>query len=216
MVSLARPALGLSLLVWCGLVVLGMKILIDYDKRPGPEGLFKPYWPQETTLYRDPKRPTLVMAMHAGCSCSRASVEELAKIMSKVGPKLTAHILLLPTGIGKRYEEEALRSYIWKRGLETAGTQMHLDPEAREIRAFGALVSGTTLLFDNSGRLVFHGGITASRAHEGDNLGSEFIRNFAMGSTKQDIVGKTPVFGCHLFSSHNQDLHEEEHKSHVF
>lgn len=181
-------------------------MVLDYSKQPGPEGKITVTWPQNSTLYRNPENSTLVMTVHAGCSCSRASIEELAKIMKKAGSSLTAHVLMLPTGNGNEQENEVKKTYVWKRGLETRGVSMHIDKEAKETKNFGALVSGTVMLFSKSGNLVFHGGITPQRGHQGDNFGEDFIVKFLEKKFLADQAHKSPVFGCHLFNpKHGHD-----------
>ena len=41
-----------------------------------------------------------------------------------------------------------------------------------------AITSGQTLLYDTKGHLVFSGGITGGRGHEGDNTGRESIEKY--------------------------------------
>jgi len=51
------------------------------------------------------------------------------------------------------------------------------------------------LLYDISGRLVFDGGITSARGHQGDNAGRSAISALLTG--QHDVVVRaTPVFGC--------------------
>ena len=42
---------------------------------------------------------------------------------------------------------------------------------AARRQRFGAETSGQTLLYDRDGRLLFSGGTTGSRGHDGDNAG---------------------------------------------
>ncbi|MEZ5973957.1 MAG: hypothetical protein R3E96_03675 [Planctomycetota bacterium] len=61
---------------------------------------------------------------------------------------------------------------------------------------FGAHTSGAVVLYSEEGRLQFQGGVTAARAHEGDNLGRESLLSLYGGSGQ--VVAHTPVFGCPL------------------
>jgi hypothetical protein len=63
-------------------------------------------------------------------------------------------------------------------------------------RAFGAKTSGFTALYAPDGRLLFHGGITASRGHEGDSAGAAAIVDFVVLGTAS--VRNTAVYGCGL------------------
>jgi hypothetical protein len=79
------------------------------------------------------------------------------------------------------------------------GVTVHLDDAGREARLFASMTSGETLLFDAEGRLKFHGGITASRGHSGDNAGRDALEALLRGQASQQVI--TPVFGCSLFDS---------------
>jgi hypothetical protein len=51
-------------------------------------------------------------------------------------------------------------------------------------------------LYAPTGKLLFSGGITASRGHEGDNVGRSAIVSFILNGHAP--VNHTPVFGCSL------------------
>jgi hypothetical protein len=68
------------------------------------------------------------------------------------------------------------------------------DVGGREAARYGIVTSGHVLLFDPSGARLFSGGITGSRAHEGDNDGAEAVVRLVMGSGP--AVPAHPVFGC--------------------
>ena len=53
--------------------------------------------------------------------------------------------------------------------------------------------SGHALLFDRDGRLLFRGGITPARGHEGDNFGASAIAARLAGRPAR---AEAPVFGC--------------------
>jgi hypothetical protein len=72
------------------------------------------------------------------------------------------------------------------------------DLDGRETELFHAAVSGETLVYDASGNLKFHGGITGARGHAGDNAGCSAVEYYA--NTGTIPLAKTSVFGCPLFS----------------
>ena len=78
------------------------------------------------------------------------------------------------------------------------GVQIHQDAEGTEARRFGAETSGHTVLYDPNGWLLFRGGITAGRGHEGDNIGGDSIVALVTGAAA--AAQHTPVYGCRLFS----------------
>ena len=68
------------------------------------------------------------------------------------------------------------------------------DDDGREARLFHAETSGHTALYGAQGQLIFDGGITVSRGHEGDNDGTEAI--LALLHDKTPDRAQTPVYGC--------------------
>jgi hypothetical protein len=73
------------------------------------------------------------------------------------------------------------------------------DDDGVEARAFGAATSGQTLLYDRNGRQQFSGGITGSRAHQGDNAGRQSLLALLNGG--HNVRTGTNVYGCPLFAS---------------
>jgi hypothetical protein len=76
------------------------------------------------------------------------------------------------------------------------GVHVISDERGAQARMFGALVSGQTLLYSATGSLLFSGGITGARGHEGDNPGRTVLTSMLTGQ-RADTV-HTPVFGCYL------------------
>jgi len=70
------------------------------------------------------------------------------------------------------------------------------DDDGVEAARFGAATSGQVILYDRDGRLLFSGGITASRGHAGDNDGRDAIVSLLGGG--RGTRHSSPVFGCSL------------------
>lgn len=154
-------------------------------------------------------RPRLVMYVHPHCPCTRASLAELAKLTAGRGDALDVDVVVVAAdGMEDGWKQGAI-----VRAAEAVhGVRVRTDDGAREARTVGAYTSGQTLLFGNDGTLLFAGGITRSRGHEGDNAGTRAITTLLADSTstatfaastnraKRDVV-TTPVFGCPLFES---------------
>ncbi|HKX46007.1 MAG TPA: hypothetical protein VJP77_04845, partial [Planctomycetota bacterium] len=51
--------------------------------------------------------------------------------------------------------------------------------------------------YEPAGALVFSGGLTSARAHEGDNRGRDAVRHFVLQGAV--VERGTPVYGCALF-----------------
>jgi hypothetical protein len=63
-----------------------------------------------------------------------------------------------------------------------------------EAERFQTKTSGQAILYDSAGHLRFNGGITASRGHEGDNVGLDAIADEIMRPGTG--AAHAPVFGC--------------------
>ncbi len=59
------------------------------------------------------------------------------------------------------------------------------DVDGVWLKTFNVKTSGHVLLYHPNGNLLFSGGITASRGHEGDNSGKEFISNVVKEETER-------------------------------
>ena len=71
-----------------------------------------------------------------------------------------------------------------------------VDPDGNLAARMNATTSGLCILYSADGELLFHGGITTGRGHEGESLGRVAIRDIlrGRGSCRQRL----PAFGCEL------------------
>jgi hypothetical protein len=178
------------LLIWSLTLGLGFALLARHEFTPGDGGTPVDRWPVGGALPLDPSRPTLVLLAHPRCPCTRASLDELARIIARGPDRVAAHVVLLgPTNP---------RDASWTtRVAAIPDVRVWRDDGGAEARRFGAATSGHVLIFDPSGRLRFSGGITASRGHSGDNVGASAVA--ALLDRESDRPGPFPVFGCPLF-----------------
>jgi hypothetical protein len=185
-------------LAWVGMIGTGFGLLYVHAFTPGERGLAGERWPTHSTLKRADGSYSIVVVAHPECPCSRATVEELAVVMASGQSRVTATVLFLDEpGLPEAPES----SELWQRASRIPGVAVVKDPQGREARQFGARTSGETRLYSPSGELLFHGGITGSRGHEGDNPGEEAIVAFVAGRMTSPVVRSTPVFGCALFET---------------
>lgn len=176
--------------VWGGAVTLGLHALAAYENNPGTVGRVATEWPS-TNIERSRDRATLVMVAHPQCPCTLASITELAQIMAEAQGRISAYVLFTtPHDATPDWTETSLR----RNAAAIPGVTVMTDVDGAEGVGFGAETSGHTLLFSADGRLVFDGGITASRGHAGENAGENAIVALAKGESP--AVAKTLVFGC--------------------
>jgi len=181
-------------IAWLATIVAGSFLLLAYSNTPGKAGSPPENWPQSSHVPRDRERPTLIMFMHPHCPCSRASIGELAQVMAHCQGRVSAHVFFLQPA-------EMMTNWVqtdtWREAAKIPGVTVRRDEAGREARLFGAETSGDTALYDENGRLMFHGGITISRGHSGDNPGHDTVQALLLGEAAQRT--NTPTFGCSLF-----------------
>jgi len=194
----ARVLLLLGTISWLLVIVFGLWILWGYENSPGKAAAPPHQWPADSKIQPARDHPTLVILAHPHCPCTRASMEELAKVMARVQGKVTAYVLFYkPQEFGTDWENTELR----QSAAQIPGVIVLSDFDGAEARRFGAETSGHTLLFNPSGHLLFSGGITQSRGHSGDNAGESAIVSLVNNHVSQRA--NTFVFGCSL-TNHGQ------------
>ena len=104
----------------------------------------------------------------------------------------TVAVFLKPKG----FEPDWEKTDLWEAARLIPGAACFTDDGGKETARFDAQVSGETLIYDKAGTLVFHGGITASRGHEGDNAGRFAVEAILRG--ERPAVRETLIFGCSL------------------
>jgi hypothetical protein len=184
-------------IVWTVGVGWGSWWMWGYDSTAGAAAHAPLAWPADTQLTRDSVLPTLVLLVHPHCPCSRATIGELAKLMTDCNGKLAATVLFLhPANMPAGWEQTDL----WRSAVAIPGVKVLVDNDGKETVRFGAQTSGQTFLFAPDGRLLFSGGITESRGHSGDNAGRSAIEDLVTDPhPAPDKTLTTPVYGCSLF-----------------
>jgi hypothetical protein len=181
--------------LWLAGVVAGLAMLAGYDNRPGVAAASSATWPAGSRLVRDPARPTLVMLAHPRCTCTRASVGELAELIARVRQRPRTYVVFIkPGGVAGDWEQTEL----WQSAARIPDVTVVRDDDGLEAKRFGAQTSGQTVLYGPDGGLLFSGGTTGSRGHPGDNAGRASL--VALLNRVGPHRAATPVFGCPLFS----------------
>jgi hypothetical protein len=189
----ARPLFFVGVFFWIAAVGAGFAALARYDNAPGELGEQIPSrWPPLSHLSRIAGLPTLIVMLHPRCPCSRATLGNLERAMPELQSKTQVHLVFVhPDGQDQRDDTDLLRI---AKGIP--GTEIFQDQTGREAELFGTLTSGETLLYSREGTLLFHGGITFGRSHEGDNPGLSAIVEFIQHGVANR--SSASVFGCAL------------------
>jgi hypothetical protein len=155
-----RLILFASTAVWLAGVGFGIRQLLAYSYKPGVQLASSGTWPAATALTHSRTKATLVLAVHPHCPCTRATLGELAIIAARCPNKIQTEILLYrPSGFDPEWSDTDLR----QTAMQIPGTAVLDDRDGAEAQRFGAATSGQAFLYDQAGRLLFKGGITASR-----------------------------------------------------
>jgi len=167
--------------------------MLNYENASGHSGETPRQWPQEAKLALDTHHPTLLMFAHPRCPCTRASLNELNRLLARFGGQISPQVVFLkPKASPEAWTQTDLR----RNAAAIPGVAVWDDLEGAEAHRFGAETSGYVLLYDPEGHLLFSGGITAGRSHAGDNAGSDLIASLL--SAKRVRQHQTPVYGCAL------------------
>jgi hypothetical protein len=179
--------------VWVLGLALGFTLLWKYKMRPGDADATPATWPSESRIARSPDRATLVLFAHPECPCTRASLAELARLLARFDDRLTAKVVFLrPSDVGTAWDG----SDLWRAASAIPGVTAVRDDDGVEATRFRAATSGAAALYDARGRLLFSGGLTSARGHEGDSAGIQRISSLLRTGTADR--SDAPVFGCSL------------------
>jgi hypothetical protein len=189
-----RPwAIAAMAIAWLCLVAIGQRMLLNYDYTAALPATPPAKWPANTTLARQPGLPTIVLIAHPQCPCTRATIEELARIMARLNHQATATVLFVRP---HKFSEDWGKTDLWSSAARIPGVTVLTDVDGLQAARFGAQASGQTLLYNAAGELQFSGGITASRGHAGDNLGHASI--VSLVTHGESSTNHTSVYGCSL------------------
>lgn len=177
--------------VWILLTLAGLWGLLQYANTPGAPRDVVEQWPAGTKVERNPLGATLVMFAHPQCPCTRASLEELNRIVAQTGGIVKPRVVFFKP---RAAEENWEQTDLWRSAAAIPGCLVSSDLDGEEARRFHATTSGHALLYDAAGKLLFSGGITAARGHEGDNAGQNAIVSLLTEGTAERR--ESPVFGC--------------------
>ncbi|HEX7604290.1 MAG TPA: hypothetical protein VF316_21880 [Polyangiaceae bacterium] len=190
---LGARGIAALLIAWVAALAVSMVMVYFHGNVAARTVPSVPTWPSTATLTRARGLPTLVMAAHPLCPCTRASLDELNVIMNRFQGKVTAYVLFIhPAGTDATWDAASTRA----RAGEIPGLVALTDLDGVESARFHLSVSGQIALYDANGKLVYSGGITGSRGHAGDNAGRELVSTWLeQGSAAGD---HQPVYGCGL------------------
>jgi hypothetical protein len=181
--------------LWMASVVIGARVVWRYQTTAGAPGEPPPRWPSHS-LVTPSSHFTLLVIAHPHCPCTRATVAEVGRLMTRLRGQLSAHVLVYrPREFPAGWE----RTEVWAAAERIPGVTVQVDVDGAEAARFGAATSGQVLLYDAGGRLRFSGGLTNTRGHPGESPGHGRIA--AVVGAGDTEAATTRVFGCALAGS---------------
>jgi hypothetical protein len=187
-------ALTVVVLAWAAAVGGGLVWIWSYKTTPGLASGPPASWPASTALRRS--GTTLVVALHPLCTCSQATVSELARLLADTPTPPTVYALFIDFSGRRESRSREVRTPLWERAAAIPGVLPIVDRNGAIAKSFGAETSGDVIAYSASGRLLFHGGLTAARGHEGDSFGRQRLLAVLRGDDPDRRT--SPVFGCPL------------------
>ena len=185
--------------IWLAMVCVGMGWLWSYNQTAGAAGSPPMRWPADAKISPDSSKFTLLVLAHPQCPCTRATVEELSQLMTHTQGRINAYVLFVtPSG----YQKDWYRTDLWSNAAIIPGVRTVVDNDGVEARRFSGFTSGQVMVYSPQGELKFHGGITQSRGHVGDNAGRSAIE--ALVNSGKAESDHTVVFGCPLFNPESE------------
>ena len=196
LITYLKDNLKLLCIIFCwGMsIAFGLYYLENYNITAGPAKTTPEIWPKRSGLHISRELPTLIMFAHPHCSCSKASLNELDRIIAQTHLLHDTYVVFYKP---KKFNKTWLQSDLWKKAQNMQNVKIVTDEEGLIARLFGVQTSGHTVLYGSNEKLLFSGGITASRAHEGDNAGKSAI--LSVLKTGKSEIKKTKAFGCTLY-----------------
>jgi hypothetical protein len=191
----AHPYVRLALLTaWVAGVLAGFYLLWLYAGSAGEAGPGAERWPTAAPAAPAADRLTVLVFAHPHCPCTRATVRVLARVLARHPDAAAVRVLFwTPPDAPPGWAETDLRGA----AAALPGVTVQADAGGRQARQFGARTSGQVAVYDPAGRLLFRGGVTGARGHEGDNPGADAVAALLGGSAAP--TPDAPCFGCPLF-----------------
>ena len=182
-------------LLWIFVITVGLLWLTDHSTRPGIETLTTSNWPENSAI-QSKNATILLLFLHPHCPCSLATMTQLNRIanQSHTGQSVeTKSVFFCPNEFHNDTERRQ-----WAEGSLFRQAKSHgdviIDVDGVEAKRFGVTTSGHVFLYKNK-QLVFSGGITSGRGHEGDSPAADALLAHLRGESP---ISKFAVFGCEI------------------
>ena len=189
---MVRPWLRrIAIVAWVAVVSVSVVWVWHFKTTPGAASEPPATWPESADVPRS--GTTVLVALHPLCTCSEATISELARVMASVDTRPSVYALFYDYEPAGRPLKDTV---LWHRAAAIPGVVPMRDPGGEIAQSFGAETSGDVIAYGADGTLLFHGGVTPARGHEGDSFGRQRLLAVLRGQSpdRRD----SPVFGCSI------------------
>jgi hypothetical protein len=189
-----------AIVLWIAVVGMGARTLLRYANTPSRETSPPTEWPIGSALRPAAGHSTLLVFAHPECPCTRATLGELALVITQVRGSSEILDTYVVFSAAATVLDAWDKTGLWDSAVNIPRVRGVVDRGGVEARRFHATTSGQTLLYNARRRLLFSGGITASRGHAGPNDGHDALVALLGGGVMRGASWRrtTPVFGCSL------------------
>ncbi len=177
-----------------------------YDMRPTQlSAVAPPVLPASTQIiaHNLPQRPIVAMFVHPRCPCSRASLKEFSSVVRNLSNDADFRVIFFKPALQNL--DWVRRDNLFATASAMKNVAVSIDEDGKEAERFGAETSGFVVAYDTQGRLLFSGGITGSRGHEGKNAGEELLQTMIRSAGQRGAPtvqpAQSPVFGCAILAN---------------
>lgn len=196
---------GVHFLVFicCTGIAIGFALLYAHDSKPGLQFASPSLWPSDVEIERPMDVSSLLIFVHPQCPCTFASLAELERVVGQSGSSLETIVIL---NAPAEKLEEWMQTSVANRAKGISRARIVVDGDGKLSAKFRVTVSGQCLLYSPNGQLLFQGGLTASRGHEGESAGQSVLMHLIAHPERDALsnqqVREIPVYGCELTISH--------------
>lgn len=194
--NLCQIGLWCLTISWGVAVISGISLLTLYSATPGGTRTVPAAWPNDVAITVTEGESTFVVFIHPQCPCTVATLSELARLDAEIDSQLRPiFVLVCPESLQSEWANSALA----RRCQTIPDGRLIVDSDGQLAKRFEATTNGYCLLYCPIGRLLFQGGVTTARGHEGESLGRVALKQLLSG--QPNSIDCAPVFGSELSQS---------------
>lgn len=177
--------------IWVAVVATGFVLLEWHSGTAGvapPPAELKP----ASLKPAQAEGPQLIMFAHPRCACTRASLRQLERLLARTAELTDVRIVFLQSPTNDADWQDAP---LVQQARNLSNVEVDWAAENELSASYGRLTSGHVLFYGPQGDLLFSGGLTNARGHEGPSAGTDAILAHLRGEAAEN---RAPVFGCSL------------------